>query len=103
MERFWWAPGAQMEATHHNLLPVMVGSGKRDCASCKILGGKEALSICRAMGVQRGRRCSPVQQAGDGQQEAGLGQGLSHGLGDGGQPETVGSQKNQKTISHPKM
>lgn len=82
---------------------VIVGSGKRDCVSCKMLRAKEAgvhspKHICRGCGsLERPQLQSHA--AARGRTAGGWEQGLSHGLGDGRKPD----QNNQKTISHLKM
>lgn len=78
MERLWWAPGVQLEPTHNNLLPVRVGSGKRDCVSCKTLEAKEAgvhspQNICRDPGSLERPQLQPHEAAGEDQQESGMG------------------------------
>lgn len=109
MEKLLWAAGVQLEPIHHNLLPVMMGSGKRHCVSCKTLGAKEAgmhgpKHICRGCGSLERPHLQPQAEARgrsaggwDGDKHSAMGWEME------GSQKTVGSQKKQETISHPKV
>lgn len=103
MERLWWAPGVQLEPIHHDLLSAMMGKGTVYPLELRRQRCIVQSTPAGAVGAWRGHTCSPKQQQGKVSRRLGWGQRLSHGLGDGRKPETVGSQKNQKTISHPKV